>query len=327
MSKKKKISKARKQVAKKQPTKRKRKKKQGRTKGVQYLAQKLHKYFKNKYPTYQSALPRARELFATIKADKDRKVNIKNLFDLERKHRGPKGDEQAPFVNPRMFDVVSFFEPGMLESNYPTWISEASNKIEFRSKISPEELSVFPGGSKVNYDTHFKDFVNHCNRMFNLMRAKDEIPETDDGALITTSLPKQDKKTKQWYCEISPCDVFGEDQDYKFDPKNPKAEPTEIVIPSEDTESIMAPGPKKPEPPKEEPKKEVPSGPTTTPPEQPKGPEIEKQRLENEKAIRLAEIQSSERVKFRALDDLKEMLKSKDISFAEYLQGIKELGL
>lgn len=325
MTKKKKISKAKKPVAKKQSTKKKRKGKAKKTKGVQYIAQKLKKYFGKKYSTYKLALPKARELFEKLQAE-GRNVNVKNIFDLVRKHRGPKDDEKAPFVNPLMFDVVSFFDAGVLESNYPLWISEASNKIEFRSKISPKGLDVFPGGSKVDYQTHFKDFVNHCNRMFNLMREKDEVPETDDGALISTTIPKQDKKTKQWYCEIYTCDAYGEDQDYGFDQNNPSAEPTSIVIPSDDPSSIGL-GPKKPEPTKDEPKKEVPSGPTTIPPERPKETELEKQRLENEKAIRLAEIQSTEKVKMKALDDLKELLKAKDITFTEYLQGRKELGL
>jgi len=296
--------------------------KKASSKGVRYIAKVLKKYGGKKYKDYKVALEHAREVLKKLQ-DQNLSVNVRNINEVSRKHRGPKEQEKAPFVPPAMFDQSKFFEviDNASEDNYMDLIAQTSNQIEFRSNITSSPNDVFKGGDKVTYETHFKDFADYCNRIMNLMRANGEVPTSDDATLISTTLPKKDKATGQWYCEIYTCDVYGEDQDYGFDKNAPKSEPTEIIIPNSDPASIGLP---------EQPKKITPEAPKPEPtkPEEPtKGTdyELEKLRLEQQERIKKAEIQSAERIKQDKLAQLKELLKDKVITFDEYLRGLKEI--
>ena len=48
-------------------------------KGTRYIAQKLTKYYKKRYPKYADALPKAREVFKNLKDNGD-KVILANIF-------------------------------------------------------------------------------------------------------------------------------------------------------------------------------------------------------------------------------------------------------
>jgi hypothetical protein len=162
------------------------------------------------------------------------------------------------------------------------------------------------------------------------------VPDSDDGALLVTSPPmqdaptgpKNDRKPGQWYCEIYPCDIFGQLQDYGFKPTDSKAPPTKFVLPNTDpsslreetkkTEPIKA-GPTQPEPP------EIPQKPTEIPIKH--DLELEKLKLEEETKRRIAEIESSERtkkteLKIAALDRL---LANDKITIDKYFEELAKI--
>lgn len=292
-------------------------------KGVRYIAKQLKKYGGKKYKDHKEAQAKAREVLKQLK-EQGLKVNVRNINLLVRKHRSKKTPDQPPFVPPAMFEQSVFWNiiDTSSEDNYIDLVAQSSNQIEFRSNISPEPFDVFKGGDKIEYETHFKAFADYCNRILNLMRANNEVPTSDDGVLISTTIPKKDKKTGQWYCEIYTCDVYGEDQDYGFDKTNPGAEPTEIIKPNDDPSSIGLP--EKPKTP------EVPTGEPTQKPEAPPSKptsdiELEKLRLEQQERIKKAEILSAEKIKQEKLAQLERLLKEKVITFDQYLQGLKEI--
>jgi hypothetical protein len=222
MSKKKSISKSKQTPRKRKST--------AKFKGVRYIAQKLNKYFPKKYPTYSSALSKARELKDQF--DKEgKKVIVVNIFDKVRKHRGPKEPDTAPFVPEEMFEPIPFWE---MEANYPDWIGSTSNKVKFISSISPIEDMDIPGGSNIDagaYEKHFKDFENFGNAQQQLMRSQGIKVDSPKSALVVTTRPRKEPKGPGWYCEIIPCDETGSEMDYGWDPEDPKANPTDIKTP------------------------------------------------------------------------------------------------
>lgn len=259
-------------------------------------------------------------------------VTIKNINEILRKHRGKKQPEKAPFVPEEMFTPQSFFNviDKTDEGNYISWVAQSSKDIEFRSKISPQPYDIFNGGDKIDYETHFKDFADFANGILKLIREDNEIPESEDAVLIATSLPKKDKKTGKWYCEIYTCDVYGEDQDYGFDQTKPKEQPTKIVVPSEDLSKIIstpgkpkAPEPEKPEEKPTQPEKVEPTDKTKIESEE----RIKKAQIDADKEVRLKEIEaeSQRKVKQMKIDALDRLLANDKISIDRYLEELGKL--
>jgi hypothetical protein len=248
-------------------------------------------------------------------------VTIKNINAIMRKHRQKKTPEKAPFIPSEMLEPESFFNviDNTDQGNYISWIAQTSKDIEFRSKISPEPYNIFNGGDKVSYQTHFKDFADFANKILGLIREGGDIPTSDDAILIATTPPKKDKNG-QWFSEIYTCDVFGQDQDYGFDPDEPKSTPKKVVTPSDDASSIISgPTPKPPEP--EKPKAPEPEKPKE---EKPGITESEKLKIESEERIRKAEIEAEKEVKLKQVEAEKE-LKVKQMKI-EKLDKLLELG-
>ena len=309
-------------------------KKKGKTKS-QLLSRAVHilgKYHKGKFKSEKKQIrERAKKLLdelverGFVKNGKAH-VTIKNINAIIRKARKKKEPEKAPFVPDEMFEPTSFFEV-LYDNNdtsketegYISWIIQSSKDIEFRSNITPKPYNIFKGGDKVDYGTHFKKFVDFANKVLNLIRTSGEIPDSDDAILIATTPPKQDKNGK-WYCEIYTSDVYGQDQDYGFDPDKPDDNPTKIVTPSEDASSIISgPTTKPPEP--EKPKAPEPEKPKE---EKPGITETEKLKIESEERIKKAEIEAEKEVKLKQVEAEKE-LKVKQMKI-DKLDRLLELG-
>lgn len=289
-------------------------KSQAKYKGVSYIASKLHKYWKATYPTTKSALPKAHEVLSQLK-EKGLKVSVANIQDVVRKHRTPKTPDVAPFIPPEMFEQYAFYE--VIEGEYPRWISETSKDIEFRSRITPKDISVFPGGSNVEYSTHFKDFADYCNNIFKLMREKEDVPKSEDACLVSTTEPKKDKKG-QWYVEIYTCDVHGEEQDYGFDNENPSLEPIEIITPGTELETGIR---KLPTPPPATPPTTLPTEPQKTP----TTPGIEIERLKSDERVAIEKIKADVSVREAKIKSIEGMFEKNKITFEQYMDALSKI--
>jgi hypothetical protein len=189
-------------------------------KGVRYIAQRLTKYQKGKYKTYSDALPDARRFFADIKENK-KKVIISNIWDLSRTRRTKSG---APVLDRNLNQKSYYFEL----IDYPRWIMRMPNNIYFISEISPDIDNVIQGGTLVEYEKYFSDFVNYVNAMSGLSSPSENRYETD--YMVTCTAPIMNKATKRYESKIISVNANGIKMSYGFDPKQPSKLPTQIVV-------------------------------------------------------------------------------------------------
>ena len=181
-----------------------------KTKGTQYIAKQLVKYFKSKYGRYKDALPRAREILTDIKS-KNEKVTLKAIFARERKSRGSKA---IPFIDPTLFEEHYYFDL----INFPAYIMRCSNEVWFISPLfkKGEEIQ---GGTYPDYDTYFSPFVTHCNILAKGYDASEKRYDTQWN--VTCKPAYYDKAKKRWEVKIIAIDDKGTEYDYGFNPDAP----------------------------------------------------------------------------------------------------------
>ena len=194
-------------------------------KGVRYIAQRLTKYQKRKYPSYSKALPDARKFFNQLKKE-NKKVIIKNIWQLSRKRRAvtkttAKG---KPQIDKNLTDLSYYFET----IDYPTWILRCPNNVWFVSEISPSALPDIQGGSAITYEDYFADYVNYINAMKLLSTPGANRYETD--WLVTCTEPKYNKAKKRYESKIISVNSNGERTSYGFDPKKPHLLPKGLQV-------------------------------------------------------------------------------------------------
>lgn len=206
-------------------------------KGVKYIAQKLNKYFKKKYPKYTDALPKAREIFEDFKT-KGQKVTVKNIFDVTRKKqlrpfkKKVVPPSEAPELPPELAEPSYYFEL----SDYPPKIATAPDNLFFRSTISPSGLEDLQGGSALDYtqvyEDYFKDFVTYINKLKSMTDPALKIYEKE--WFVKCLEPELDEKTGKWVSLIVSSDVNGEQDDqvpnYGFDPTDAGKQPDESLL-------------------------------------------------------------------------------------------------
>lgn len=191
-------------------------------KGVRYVANVLVKYYGKKYPSYSLALPKAREVYASLQGS-GVKVTISAIRGIVSKKRLPK-DSGIPKMDDSLLQVSPYFEL----IDYPTYILRSSNKIRFKSKLIPEGLPSIMGGEKVDYSKYFAPYVNHINKMAGLTRPEDNRYETD--WLVTCTAPYFDTAKKEWVSEIISLDNLGDEVDYGFNPNKPSVSPEKAIV-------------------------------------------------------------------------------------------------
>ena len=117
---------------------RKKKKKYKKLKGVRYIAQKLRKYYPKRYPSFNSALDRARIILQELQAQ-GKPVSVVNMFGVERVPRIPK--EEMPEIPEEYLDVQDFFDisdyPSIIETKLPInlFISSKVSKSTKQNKV------------------------------------------------------------------------------------------------------------------------------------------------------------------------------------------------
>jgi hypothetical protein len=186
-------------------------KKKKKFKGTRYVANVLRKYFKKKYPNYNSALPKAREITAQLKSS-GQKFTVKNVEYLVRKHRVKKPVEKpkVPELFYKLKDIVPYFQL----VDYPTYIFDTTNEIFFVSNIFNKDVEEVQGGKRPNYSKTFSEFVNFVNNQIN-------PDEYNDEFLVTTLDPEWNKENNRWESRIITVDSSGQEKDYGYEPSLP----------------------------------------------------------------------------------------------------------
>ena len=194
-----------------------------KTKGTQYIAQKLVKYYPNKFSNYKTALPEARLVLAQIQDAKER-VTVKNIKSkISKPRRKIKG---APVLPIQMSEPINYFDLQV----YIELIARLPDNLFFTSKIIPSSVKQpLKGGSLYSYEQLFKPFVDYCNEMKNLTSEDDGRYETDWYVKCTELVPDKTKKGI-WTSKIISCDSNGDEFDYGFDPKKETVMPEKPIL-------------------------------------------------------------------------------------------------
>ena len=194
-------------------------------KGVRYVANVLVKYYSKKYPSYSLALPKAREVYATLQ-ELGVKVTVSSVRSLVSVKRVPK-EKGVPELDSSLLSVNPYFDL----IDYPTYILRSSNKIRFKSKLIPSGLPSIIGGEKVDYSKYFAPYVNYINKMASKLKPEENRYETD--WLVTCTAPSYDVATKEWVSEIISLDNMGDEIDYGFNPNTPSVSPEKVILKGE----------------------------------------------------------------------------------------------
>lgn len=246
-----------------------------KTKGITYIASVLRKYAGKKYSKGTDSKAKAREIFSDLKA-KGEKVTIKSVLSYVKKEKEPKSE--IPSIPDEMSSVNNYF----ILTDYPRLIqAETSNKLTFISRVSNSKLANIQGGSKPDYNTYFKPFVDYCNELANLS----EEGQYNEDWFVRTRV----YDAKKFIYEIIPCTGDGAEFYYGFNRNKEDQVPEQSV-----TTNVGGPE-KKVEEKKEEKVEEKPTTTTTTDVEKEiqlskqKEKEYESKRLLTQERIKLIE--------------------------------------
>lgn len=205
-------------------------KKKKKFKGTRYVANVLKKYFKKKYPTYQSALPKAREVVEKLK-ESGQNFTVKNVEGVVRKHRIKKGpieeifERKAPLLFYKLRTPLPYFDL----QDYPTYINDTTSEVFFISEIYNKGVEDIQGGKRPKYDKTFQEFVNFVNKQIS-----SESDEYTEEYLILTTTPEWSKENNRWESRIITVNSNGDETDYGYEPSAPSTiEEIDGKLPSE----------------------------------------------------------------------------------------------
>ena len=180
-------------------------------KGTRYVANVLRKYFKRKYPSYNTALPKAREVYAQLQSE-GKKITVRNIQFLVRKRRVPK-QKKAPELFYKLAQAAPYFEI----ISYPAYILTTTNQITFISELFNDGVSEIEGGNVVDYRETFSEFVNFCNRF----HSESNITESDEIKIFVMCTPPEKGiggDANKWYSRIISINDTGLEEDFGFEP-------------------------------------------------------------------------------------------------------------
>jgi hypothetical protein len=208
-------------------------------KGVRYIAQKLRKYYPKRYTTYKDALTKAKTIKSELDLRSDvisKKVNLKNIFSIERIPRGSKKKISEPKIPEKFYDAFNYFEIVDVSDEIQ---QQLPDDVFVESKISKEDLPLLQGmtnnsdnfyqltGKELQAE-YFLDFINYGNQLQAL---------TDNKyPMFYTFLPPI-RKNGKWVMYLVSSDEEGIKCDFGFDPENP-TEPTEIFTCADNYEDM-----------------------------------------------------------------------------------------
>lgn len=189
-------------------------------KGTRYVANVLRKYFKRKYPSYNAALPKAREVYAQLQSE-GKKVTVVNIQFIVRKHRIPKGETKKA---PELFYKLTQAGPYFQLISYPAYILTTTNEITFISEIFNEGVDEIQGGQVIEYKETFSEFVNFCNRF----HSQSNITESDEIQIFVVCTPPEKgigSDKNKWYSRIISVDNSGLEDNFGFEPGSQNTPP------------------------------------------------------------------------------------------------------
>ncbi len=201
-----------------------------KTKGVKVIAQRLTKYFPNKFANYTSALPEARRVFAQIQ-DEGEKVNNKNIFSKIRSPRISKAEQLNKMVGlenmKKMIDPIEYYN--INEADYPTSMKKLPKNLLFISDLFPDTVKQpLPGGADYSYKDLFAPYVAFCDKQRADTEDKSRY-EIDWFVTWTVPIPNK-KKSGEFISEFISIDANGNPVDYGFNPKNITQAPTTQIL-------------------------------------------------------------------------------------------------
>jgi len=189
-------------------------------KGVRFIARRLQKQYKSRYPNYTSALSDARLVLAQIR-DAGEKVNVKNILDKTREKKAKK--ETAPQLPPEMRQEIDYFN---LE-DYIKYIADTPKSIYFISKIFPSTLKQqVRGGGNYSYNELFADFVGYMNEIQSNSSSAAGDRYVPDLYLATVTTKDPVFIDGKWIAEI----IYMSQIDYGWDASNAGNVPAPNII-------------------------------------------------------------------------------------------------
>jgi len=143
-----------------------------------------------------------------------------------------------------MLELSNYFEL----IDYPVYIARTTNRVYFTSELTPLGTDDMQGGTNVEYETTFADYVNYINAMKQQTDPSERRYETD--WMITTTQPVWNRAKKRWESKIISTDADGNEFSYGFNRQAPRTSPTNVVpSPTSQTSSTpTAPSVTAPEP-------------------------------------------------------------------------------
>jgi len=280
-------------------------------KGVRGVSKALSYYYKKRYSDPKALKEKAKEINQLLISQK-LNPTIENILSLARKKQiAPSKlkktlpQTQKPELPDSLKQVSYYFE--LIE--YPRYILSCTNEIFFTSKLWDETLDDIQGGSLVEYNEYFSDYVNYINSMKAQTSPSEKKYETD--WLIKCTEPVYNPNLKRWESKITSVDDDEDLIDYGFDPKNPKGKSNSLILSqqkSKQQQTVV------------EPQKQTPVI------AEPKGSIEEiKAQTEKIKAETEFEKQQKEKLKQENIKTLLELYKSKDITKEEFKEMMNDI--
>ena len=287
-------------------------------KGVRGIKKVLTQYYKKRYADPEKLKSKANEINRLLQKQK-LNPTVDNILGFARKkQQAPaKGVKVIPTTKqPELPDSLQqasyYFE--LIE--YPRYILTCTNQIWFTSNLWTEGLPDIQGGTLIEYETYFQNYVNHINSMKAMTTPQDKKYETD--WLIKCTEPVWNPITKRWESKIISVDFDGDIIDYGFDPKNPQQSPASLIL---SQKGKGKPTTKQPEP---TPTKE-PTPQKKTIEELKKEVELEKTKQQTIKEQKELEKAQEERIRQENIKLAMELFKSGDLTKAEFKEMMNDL--
>ena len=185
-------------------------------KGVRHIASVLRKYSSKQFPTYKSAIGKAKEISAELKKS-NQKTTVGSIRAFVTQKRVAKVTLDERLKEP---------SPYWLLKTYPDIIPNESQKVLFVSKLFPTHAMPLKGGYPYEsmYETYFASFVRFCNKKSLENKNKTGVETTSSNVEWHVKCLEPDKKNVS---RIISCNVHGEEVDFLFNrdeeyPKTPK---------------------------------------------------------------------------------------------------------
>jgi|688.fasta_scaffold180320_1 hypothetical protein len=192
-------------------------------KGIAYIADILRRKKPSVFTSKRLATSKAREIKNELKR-LGKNVTIKNVLPLSKVNKSTKRKKFVPVLHKSFKEISNYFAL----ADYPRLIqTKAKKNIWFRSKVSKSSLPLIQGGSQIEYEEYFKEFVDYVNSMTSML---DDNTRYEVDWFITTQKPIFENGI--WVANIISCTIDGVEFLYGFAPEKPK--PPQKAVVTED---------------------------------------------------------------------------------------------